>query len=57
MTGMTPPAVDAQRQVSRLATHHLAADNSLGVLHRNAPLASFDVDDERHDHDHDRRAE
>ena len=36
----------------RLAAHHLAADDALGVLDRNAALGAFDVDDEGDDGDH-----
>jgi hypothetical protein len=44
--------VDLQRQVGRLAAHHLAADDALGVLHRNAALGALDEDDEGNDRDH-----
>ena len=44
--------VYAQRQVGRLAAHDLAADDALGVLHRNTALAAFDKHNERDHHDH-----
>src|SRR6266404_4631401 len=44
--------IDAQRQVRGLPAHYLAADHALGVLHRDAPLAAFDEDDEGHDGHH-----
>src|SRR5579862_4141790 len=44
--------VDTQWQVGGLASHDLAADNPLGVLHRDASLAALDVHDERHHDDH-----
>src|SRR5579871_1151136 len=44
--------VHAQRQVSRLTTHHLASHHALGVLHGNAALAALDIHDEGDDSDH-----
>ena len=45
--------VDLERQVGGLTAHQAAADDALGVLHRDAPLAALDKDDEGHDGDHD----
>src|SRR6185437_12061490 len=36
----------------RLAAHHLAADDTFGVLHRDAALCLFHVDDEGDDGEH-----
>src|ERR1700735_3488925 len=44
--------VHLQRQVRRLATHHLAADNTLGILHWDATLRPLDVDDEGYNGNH-----
>src|SRR5208282_4233523 len=44
--------IHPQRQVSRLPAHHLASDHTFGILHRNAALASFHKNDERHHRDH-----
>ena len=47
-----PAGIDAKRQVGGLSAHDLAPDNTFGVLHRNATLAAFDIDDEGHHHNH-----
>ena len=47
--------IHAQREIGHLPAHHLAAHDALGVLHRNAPLAAFDEDDEGDDRDHQRK--
>ena len=52
MTGMTPRGVDAQRQVGVLAAVDLAADDALGVLHRDPALRPLHEDDEGDDRDH-----
>src|SRR5260370_10420459 len=44
--------VDLEGKVRGLATHHLAADDALGVLDGNAALRPFDEDDEGDDRDH-----
>ena len=44
--------VDAQRQVGVLAAVDLAADDALGVLHRDAPLRPLHEDDEGDDQHH-----
>src|SRR5882762_9819187 len=41
--------IDAQRQVRGLPAHDFAPNHSLGVLHRDAPLAAFDENDEGDD--------
>src|SRR5712672_1821365 len=41
--------IDAQRQVRRLPAHDFAPNHPLGVLHRDAPLAAFDKNDEGDD--------
>ena len=38
--------------MGRLTTHHLAPNDSFGVLHRYSPFASFHVHDERNNGDH-----
>jgi hypothetical protein len=52
MTGMTPPELTFEGKKRGLATHHLAADDALGVLDGDAALRLFDVDDEGDDGDH-----
>src|SRR5580698_1795881 len=44
--------VDLEGQMRGLAAHEAPADDPLGVLHRNAPLAALHEDDEGHDGDH-----
>src|ERR1700733_1737316 len=44
--------VDFQGKKRGLAAHHLAADDALGVLDRDAALGFLDVDDEGDDGDH-----
>src|SRR6266852_703854 len=44
--------IHAQRQIRRLPAHHLAAHHALGVLHRNAPLPAFHINDEGHHGNH-----
>src|ERR1700733_1491366 len=45
-------SIDTQGQVRRLAAHDFSAYNTLSVLHGNAALAAFDVNNERHHCNH-----
>src|SRR3974390_380441 len=49
--------VDAQREIGGLSTHHAAAHDALGILHRDAALCAFDNDDDSHDGNHQREQE
>ena len=57
MIGMTPPVLTRSGQVGALAAVDLAADDALGVGHRDAALAALDEDDEGDDGEHHRAHE
>ena len=52
ITGITPPALTFSGMCVDWPPITRRPDHALGVLHRNAPLAALDQDDERHHRDH-----
>src|SRR5579863_1748696 len=47
--------IHAQRQVGHLAAHDFAADDALGILHRNSTLTAFNQYNEGNHRKHERR--